>query len=86
MQNAKIFMGVFSSIQNAKFFIGCVRAFLLFWALEAKIQNGEWIFFLAKNFARCLVSFCKMIGQNPKFFGWNGELNTPLDFASSQVQ
>jgi hypothetical protein len=42
MQNAKIFMGVFSSIQNAKFFMGCVMTFWLFFLpLEAKIQNGE---------------------------------------------
>jgi hypothetical protein len=42
MQNAKIFMGVFSSIQNAKFFMRWVRAFwLFFWPLEAKIQNEK---------------------------------------------
>jgi hypothetical protein len=44
MQNAKIFMGVFSSIQNAKFFMGWVRTFWpfgFFWPLKAKIQNGE---------------------------------------------
>jgi hypothetical protein len=29
MQNVKIFMGVFSSIQNAKFFMEWVRAFWL---------------------------------------------------------
>jgi hypothetical protein len=42
MQNAKIFMDVFSSIKNTKFFIGWVRVFFwLFWSLEAKIQNEE---------------------------------------------
>jgi hypothetical protein len=70
MQNAKIFMGVFSSIQNAQFFIGWVRVFLvflLFWPLEAsKIEN---VYLFAKNFAWCLVPFYKMMGQNPKSFG-----------------
>jgi hypothetical protein len=37
IQNAKNFMDVFSFIQNNKFFIGWVRAFWLFWPLEAKI-------------------------------------------------
>jgi hypothetical protein len=32
MQNAKIFIGVFSFIQNSKFFMGWVRAFWLFLA------------------------------------------------------
>jgi hypothetical protein len=44
MQNAKIFMVVFSSIQDAKFFMGWVRAFWpfgFFGSPEAKIQNGE---------------------------------------------
>jgi hypothetical protein len=48
MQNVKIFMGVFSSIQNAKIFMGWVLFDFLvfsFWPLEAKIQNGEWILF-----------------------------------------
>jgi hypothetical protein len=41
-KNVKIFMDVFSSIQNVRFFMGWVRAFwLFFWPLEAKIQNGE---------------------------------------------
>jgi hypothetical protein len=40
MQNAKIFMDVFSSIQNAKFFMGWVRAFWLF--LASKGQNSKW--------------------------------------------
>jgi hypothetical protein len=41
MQNAKIFMGVFSSIQNANFFYEVGEGFLDFWlffcSLEAKI-------------------------------------------------
>jgi hypothetical protein len=49
MQNVKIFMGVFNSIQNTKFFMGWVSAFLLFFRLETKIQNGEWILFLQKK-------------------------------------
>jgi hypothetical protein len=36
MQNAKIFIGVFSSIENAKFFMGRVRAF---WP-QSKMENG----------------------------------------------
>jgi hypothetical protein len=32
MKNAKKFMGVFSSIQNAKFFMGWMRVFWLFLA------------------------------------------------------
>jgi len=70
MQNTKIFMGVFRSIQNAKIF---AYMKLLFWALEAKIQN-------AKNFGWCLVPFCRMVGQNSKFFGPNEELNRPIVF------
>jgi hypothetical protein len=44
MQNAKIFIGVFSFIQNTKFFIRWMMALWLFGfflPLEAKIQNGE---------------------------------------------
>jgi hypothetical protein len=48
MQNAKIFIGMFSSIKNAKFFVGWVGAFFFFLPLEAKIQNGEWIPFCQK--------------------------------------
>jgi hypothetical protein len=69
MQNAKIFMGVFSSIQNANFFMGWVMAFWLFFGLlrpKSKMENG---YLFAKKFAWCLVPFCKMMGQNPKFFG-----------------
>jgi hypothetical protein len=70
MRNAKIFMGVFSSIQNAKIFMGWVRAFWLFFfgllRPKSKMKNG---YVFAKKFAWCLVPFCKMMGQNPKFFG-----------------
>jgi hypothetical protein len=49
MQNAKIFIGVFSSIQNAKIFMGWVRVFWAFFLpLEAKIKNEEWISFYQK--------------------------------------
>jgi hypothetical protein len=72
MQNTKIFMGVFSFIQNAKIFIGWVRAFWLFGfffflPLEAKIQNGEWIPFCKKI---CMVfsSILQNDGQKPKKF------------------
>jgi hypothetical protein len=82
MQNAKIFMGVFSFIQNAKFFMRWVRFFLVFDSFffcllrpKSKIENG---YLFTKNFARCLVSFCKMMSQNLKFFRWNGKVNTPL--------
>jgi hypothetical protein len=64
-------MGVFSSIQNIKFFMGWVRAFWLFGYFgllrpKFKIEN-EYIF--AKNFAWCLVPFCKMMGQTQNFLG-----------------
>jgi hypothetical protein len=62
MQNAKIFMSVFSSIQNAKFFMGWVRVFWLFFGLlrpKSKMKNE---YFFAKNFAWCLVLFCKIVG------------------------
>jgi hypothetical protein len=68
MQNAKKFYGC---VPKCQFFHGVGEGFLAFFfflPLEAKIQNGEWIPF-AKNFAWCLVPFCKMMGQNPKFFG-----------------
>jgi hypothetical protein len=56
-----------SKIPN--FLWGWVRTFWgFFLPFEAKIQNGEWILF-AKNFIWCLVLFCKIMGQNPKFFG-----------------
>jgi hypothetical protein len=57
-------MGVFSSIQNAKFFMGWVRAFwLFFWPLEAKIQNGEWIHFCQKF---CMVFSSIFQNDGPK--------------------
>jgi hypothetical protein len=60
-------MSVFSSIKNAKIFMGWVRAFLLFGLLRPKYKiENEYLF--AKNFAWCLVPFCKMMGQNPNFF------------------
>jgi hypothetical protein len=70
MQNAKIFMGVFSSIQNTKFFMGWVMAFgfLTFFCLLRPKSKMEDAYFFAKNFAWCLVPFCKMMGQNLKFF------------------
>jgi hypothetical protein len=71
MQNAKIFMGVFSFIQNTKFFMGWVRAFWLFgFFFASRDQNPKWRIdtFLQKIFAWCLVSICKMMDQNPNFF------------------
>jgi len=38
-------------------------------------MENNYVF--AKNFAWCLVPFCKMMNQNPKFFGKKLELNTP---------
>jgi hypothetical protein len=68
MQIAKIFMGVFSSIQNTKFFMERVRAFwLFFWPLEAKIQNGEWIPFCQK-FCMVFNSILQNDGPKPKIF------------------
>jgi hypothetical protein len=59
-------MGVFSSIQNIKFFIGWVRVFLA-WPFEVKIQNGEWIPFCQKI---CIVfsSILQNDGSRPKIF------------------
>jgi hypothetical protein len=70
MQNTKIFMGVFSSIQNAKFFMRWVRAFWLFgffWLLEAKIQNKEWIPFCQK-FCMMFSSILQNDEPKPNFF------------------
>jgi len=80
MQNAKIFRVMFNSIQNAEFIAlmrASLRLFLGFFGLlrpKSKMENN---YLFAKNFAWCLVPFCKMIDQNPKFFGKKGELNTP---------
>jgi len=44
MQNAKIFMVMFSSIKNAEFIVlmkPLEAHFGVFWPLETKIQNGE---------------------------------------------
>jgi hypothetical protein len=49
-------------------------AFFGFLRQKSKIKNG---YLFAKNFAWCLVLFCKMMNQNLIFFRWNGELNTP---------
>jgi hypothetical protein len=88
MQNAnyfgvmkcKIFSGpclVPSKMQNLLPSLGPLEAlFGIFWHLEAKIKMENSHLF-AKNFAWCLVSLCKMMDQNPKFFGIKGELNTP---------
>jgi hypothetical protein len=71
MQNAKFFIGVFSSIQNTKFFmewVGVFWVFGIFFCLlrpKFKIEN-KYLF--AKIFAWCLVPFCKMMSQKPKFF------------------
>jgi hypothetical protein len=49
-QNAKIFMSVFSFIQNAQFFMGWVRVFGFFFLLRPKSKmENEYLF--AKNFA-----------------------------------
>jgi hypothetical protein len=60
-------MSVFSFIQNAKFFMGWVRAFWFFFLLRSKfkMENG---YLFAKNFAWGLVPFYKMMSQNLKFF------------------
>jgi hypothetical protein len=42
---------------------------------KSKMENG---YFVAKNFVWCVVLFCKIIGQNLKFFRWNEKLNTPI--------
>jgi hypothetical protein len=69
MQNAKCQLLWNDEMQNAKIFMGWMRDFWLFGffgPLEAKMENG---YLFAKNFAWCLVSFYKMMGQNPKIFG-----------------
>jgi hypothetical protein len=90
MQNAKIFMGVFSSIQNAKFFMGWVGVFLVFWLFffgllkpKSKIEN-EYLF--AKKFAWCLVPFCKMVGQNSIFFLGKWETKHTLKRKDERIQ
>jgi hypothetical protein len=82
VQNAKIFMGVFSSIQNAKFFLVLVGVgtgsqtllgcFFCLLRPKSKIENS---YLFAKNFAWCLVPL--MMDQNLEFFGMKGEVNTP---------
>jgi hypothetical protein len=71
MQNVKIFMGVFSFIQNAKFFMVWVRAFwffgFFFLPLEAKNQNGELIPF-CQNFCMVFSSILQNNGLKPKIF------------------
>jgi len=71
MQNAKIFMVVFSSIQNAKFFLVLVgvgmgsQALLGFFGLlrpKYKMENSH---LFAKKIAWCLVPLCKIMDQNP---------------------
>jgi hypothetical protein len=71
MQNAKIFMGVFSSIQNVKFFMRWVRAswlFDFFGLLGVKIQNREWIPFCQKF---CMAFSFILQNDRPKLiFFW----------------
>jgi len=75
MQNAKIFRIMFSSIQNAKF-IALMRFFWVFFTLEDKIQNGEWLPFCQKN---CMMfsSILQNDELKPKIFEIREELNTP---------
>jgi len=84
MQNAKYFGMMECKMQvEPKCRIYCLHEGLLrlFWAFffgllrpKSKMENN---YFFAKKFAWCLVSFCKMMNQNPIFFGIEGELNTP---------
>jgi hypothetical protein len=71
MQNAKIFRVMFSSIRNAEFIILMkpLEVYFGFFGLlrpKSKIENN---YFFVKKFTWCLVSFCKMMDQNLKFFG-----------------
>jgi hypothetical protein len=78
MQNVKIFMVCLVPSKMLNFSWGEWRLFDFFFCLlrsKSKMEN-EYLF--VKNFACCLVPFCKIIGQNPKFFRWNREPNTPL--------
>jgi hypothetical protein len=74
MQNAKIFRSclVPSEIQNLLSREPLEDYFGVFFGLlrpKSKIKNNR---FFAKNFAWCLVAFCKMMDQNPKSFGKKG--------------
>jgi len=73
------FIGVFSFIQNAKIFRVQNTWRCFFWLLTPKsiVQNGN-----SKKFRWYLISFCKMVNQNIKFFGPNEELNRPYTDAS----
>ena len=42
---------------------------------KSKIENSH---IFTKIFTWCLVSLCKVMDQNPKFFRIKGKLNTPL--------
>jgi hypothetical protein len=67
-----------SKIQNLLSHESLLRIILGFFGLlrpKSKMENNHRF---AKIFAWCLVPFCKMMDQNPKFFGKKGELNIPL--------
>ena len=86
MQNAKTFIGVFSSIQNAKFFMVWVRAFWFFFCpLEVKIQNGEWIFFYQK-FCMVFSSILQNDGPKPKIFWVKWETKHTLTRIGSSMR
>jgi hypothetical protein len=88
IQNAKIFMGVFSSIQNAKFFVRWVRAFWFFsffLPLEDKIQNGEWIPFY-QNFCMVFSSILQNDGPKPKIFWVKWRTKHTLNKAKKEIE
>ena len=55
-----------------------MRLFWAFFGLKSPKSKMEKNHLFAKNFAWCLVPLCKMMNQNPKISGIEGELNTPL--------
>jgi hypothetical protein len=72
MQNAKIFMGVFSSIQNAKFFMGWVRVSWLFsfFFFVSWGPNPKWRMdtLLPKFFCMTFSSILQNYRPRPKIF------------------
>jgi hypothetical protein len=85
MQNAEIFMGVFSYIQNAKFFMGWVSAFWLFgflWPLEAKIRNKECIPFY-QNFCMAFSSILQN-NRSKSFFLMKRETKHTLRYYNTK--
>jgi len=63
MQNTKIFRIIFSSIQNTEFIVLMkpLEAHFVFFGLLLSKSKMENNYLFTKNFAWCLVPFCKMM-------------------------